>query len=191
MKNSNGVLSLKKLSKSIERLNLISMIALLGLGFLVVFLHARLRYPMQIHGRHGLEWMALLMLGRLGARQRWSATISSIGAAGFALLPGWGLNDPYISLTFLLPGPAIDLLYHAARRLQNKAWYLSIIGGLAHATKPVLRLGISAVTGWKYGSPKGGLAYPLISHLLFGMIGALIGSGAFLGIRWLIKKQKE
>lgn len=155
---------------------------LIGLGVAAVFLHATLRWDLKLPGHHGLEWMALLIVGRLTSRYRWSASLTSLGAGTAALAPLWGLGDPFAWLIYLLPGPIIDLAFLAAPRWRNSVLFLALLAGLAHATKPLLRVCINEITGWPYGSLLWGVAYPVATHILFGAAGALIGLGVLVAV---------
>lgn len=154
---------------------------LLGLGAGAIFLHATFRWPLQLPGHHGLEWMALLVVGRSFSRYRWAASISSLGAAVSSIMPAWGFSDPFIWLVYLLPGLVMDIGYNLGRYWHGKAWFLAGLGGLALATKPLIRILISTVAGWPYGSLLYGLMYPLATHILFGFLGGLVGAGLYLG----------
>ena len=150
-------------------------LVLLGVGSVV--LPAVLRLPLKLPGHHGLEWMALLMIGRTVSRYRWAASVSSAGAGMTALLPVWGSDDPVFWLTYLLPGLVIDAGMPLVRRWGSPLWSLAVLAGLAHGTKPLLRLAVGALFGWPYGSLVGGVLYPLVLHILFGAIGGLLGAG--------------
>jgi hypothetical protein len=152
-----------------------ALLLLLGAGSVV--LPAVLRLPLKLPGHHGLEWMALLMLGRTVSRYRWAGSISGVGAGLTALLPVWGSDDPIFWLTYLLPALVIDLGLPLARRLSAQPWALAALAGLAHGTKPLLRLAFDMAAGWPYGSLVAGVLYPLALHILFGAIGGLIGIG--------------
>src|SRR5262245_56704132 len=109
---------------------------LVGLGAGIVILHAVLRVNLRLPGYHGLEWMALLVIGVMTSRYHGAATVSSITAAGLSLLPLFGLNDPFGWLTYLIPGLVLDAAYLAAARWQHHPLFLIALGGIAHATKP-------------------------------------------------------
>jgi hypothetical protein len=149
---------------------------LVALGVSSVVLPSILRSPLKLPGHHGLEWMALLMIGRTSSRYRWAASVSSVGA-GLTALPLWGSDDPIFWLTYLLPGLVIDVGMPLARRWHEPLWSLAVLAGLAHGTKPLLRLASGAIFGWPYGSLLGGLLYPLMLHSVFGAIGGLLGAG--------------
>ncbi len=104
---------------SVSRLSRLYQTSLLGtltevlllviLGVLIVALYSMLRWPIKLPGHHGIEWMALLVAGRLISRRRWGATISSTSAAIFSLMPVWGLKDPLAPLTYFVPGILLDI----------------------------------------------------------------------------------
>jgi hypothetical protein len=164
---------------------------LLGSGALAVALHHALRLPLSLPGRHGIEWMALLILGRASSRFNGAGSLASAGAAVTAILPIWGHNDdPYIWLIYLLPGLLMDLVFWRLPAIVAKPWFLVILGGMAHITKPLARLCISLANGWAYGSFRYGVAYPFVSHLLFGMVGALFGVLILRGIQRFEKNDR-
>lgn len=186
MPQASGAWSLKRSSSSIEvrkGLAWSELLLLVGLGAGAVALHAAFRWPLRLPGHHGLEWMALLLLGRCASSYRWAASVSSVSAAAFSALPVWGFDDPFIWLIYTLPGLVIDGGFGVARGWQQKIWFLAILGGGAHATKPLVRLVISILSGWPYGSLLYGVAYPLATHVLFGVLGGLLGATLVLGTR--------
>ena len=188
MRSLGGVASLERSSWSTDArawsLAWQEVLILLGLGALAVVLHAALDAPLKLPGHQGLVWMALLVVGRATSRRRWAASISSVGAAGLSSLPFWGFSDPFIWLIYLLPGLVMDLTYGLGKPFQQKAWFLAVVAGLAHAAKPLARVGISTVIGWPYGSLLFGLAVPLGYHVAFGLVGGLLGAGAVHVYRW-------
>jgi hypothetical protein len=151
------------------------MLLLLGVGS--VALPAILRSPLKLPGHQGLVSMALLMFGRTTSRYSWAASVSSVGAGLTALLPLWGSDDPILWLTYLVPGLVIDVGFLLAGRWREQMWFLAVLAGLAYGTKPLLRLAVSAIYGWPYGSLLGGVLYPLALHFIFGAIGGLLGFG--------------
>jgi len=153
---------------------------------LAVVLHQYLRAPLGLPGRHGIEWMALLILGRASSRFRGAGSLASLGASLTSVIPIWGaMDDPFIWLIYLLSGPLMDLAFWLLPKLQGKLWFLALLGGLAHATKPVARLIITISMGWVYGSFRYGVVYPITSHILYGLIGGFLGGVTALGVRWL------
>ena len=162
-------------------------VLLAGLGVLAVALHQALRFPMQLPGRHGIEWMALLIVGRVASRQRGAGSVVGVGAAAASLLPMWAAGeDPLAWLTYLIPGLLVDLAYAALPRWRANLVFLASLGGLTFATKPLLRWIVSLATGLPQPSLLLGLGYPLATHLLFGALGAFLGAVVALGVQKFI-----
>ena len=196
----NGIFSPRNASKAFPTENhlagvlgrLLEALLLVGSGALVVVLHQSFRIPLSQPGYHGIEWMAILILGRSFSRLRGAGTLASLGAAGMSMLPLWGaVNDPFIWLVYLLPGPVMDLAFRYLPDYASKLWFLVVLGGLAHITKPIVRLVITVLSGWSFGSFRFGVLYPVSSHLLFGMLGGLLGAVLVLGIRRLSTKSNH
>lgn len=192
MAQVNGGLSAKtKLSGvlSSRKVALLEAVLLFGIGGLAVVLHQVLRAPLGLPGRHGLEWMALLVIGRAAGRSRAAGSTVSLGAATFSVLPLWGkIDDPFIWLIYLVPGIIMDLAVSRLPTLMGKAWFWALLGGAAHASKPLIRWVINLVTGFPYGSLLYGVLYPLGTHILFGLVGGLLGALVILGGKRLLSK---
>lgn len=149
-------------------------LAFLGtLGVALILLERAFRWPLQLPGHHGLEAMALLTLGRLSCTSRWSATIVGATAATTATLIGvdHGVLTPFF---YLVPGLALDAGHGLLPRARTWAFYLPVVAALAFASKPVMRWLAHVSFGLEFGSLRHGPVLPLITHLLFGFVGALI-----------------
>lgn len=189
----DGVVSQKRsLNSFLSKANLtaVEALSMLGLGALAVVLHQVLRAPLDLPGRHGLEWMALLVIGRSFGRSRYAGSLAGIGAAVTAVLPIWaGFDDPFIWLIYLLPGPIMDFAFARFSRWQGNLAFLAVLGGLAHATKPLARWIINLISGFPYGSLLWGVGYPLATHILFGAAGGLLGGAIVWGFRRAAQKK--
>jgi hypothetical protein len=149
----------------------------MGLGMLAIVLHVHLRMPMKMPGRHGLEFMVLFMAGRVFSNYRYASSLSSLGASAIAFIPVWGFDNPFMPLTFLLPGIILDFIYNLIRtdKFYFKLIILALAGGLAYATIPVIRFFIMQATGFPFDSLLFGSGFPILSHFLFGSAGAAFG----------------
>ncbi len=190
----NGTFYQKSLSKAFPingTLTWWEALLLLSTGALAVVLHQSFRFALGLPGYHGIEWMALLVMGRSFSRFKGAGTLASLGAAGMSMLPIFGAaHDPFIWLIYLLPGVVMDLAFRYLPGYASKLWFLSILGGIAHITKPVIRLVITVLSGWSFGSFRYGVVYPISSHLLYGLIGGLMGALVVLGVRHISTKPK-
>jgi hypothetical protein len=155
---------------------------LMSSGVTAVVLHRALDGSLGLPGHHGIEWMALMILGRASSRFRGAGTLTSLGASFASTLPFLRTDNPFTWLFYLLPGLVMDLAFRYLPRYASKLWFLILLGGLAHVTKPIGQLIVNLMTGWPFGSFRYGVLYPFASHLLFGMIGGLLGALIVLGI---------
>jgi hypothetical protein len=187
----NGTSSLKNTSKSFPTewsLSWIEALLLIGGGVAAVILHRAFDTSPGLPGHHGIEWMALMIIGRASSKYRGAGTLTSIGASFASVLPFLHTDNPFTWLFYLLPGPIMDLAFRYLPRYANKLWFMILLAGFAHATKPLGQLVINLISGWPFGSFRFGFVYPFASHLLFGMIGGLLGALVVLGIHHASKK---
>ncbi len=161
-------------------------ILLFALGGLAMTLHAKMRIPLKIPGHHGLEFMALMIIGRKITRFNFGSTISGLGVAAFCLLPFLGFRDPFMPIVFFIPGLLIDLGIRILPKYKEKVFYLALVAAMAHASIPITRTIISLLTGYQYGSLQAGIGYPLLTYIDFGFLGGLLGAGMV----YLIAKKK-
>jgi hypothetical protein len=77
-------------------------------------------------------------------------------------------------LFYVLPGVVLDLGYRLWPRLVVRALlFLPLVGALAFAAKPVVRVIAHQAFGMQFGSLRAGPVYPILTHLMFGFLGAL------------------
>ncbi len=156
---------------------------LLSLGLLAVVLHVNFRIPLRLHGRHGIELMAILLLGRLAVDRSLAGSTVGLGAAGASLLPFWSFRDPLAPLLFLLPGIIVDIAFRYRPGWRHSWLFLTLLGGAAYIWKPLVRGAAAATFGLQYGFLKDGLLYGVFLHFIFGAIGGLIAFLYVLGSR--------
>jgi len=168
---------------------LLEVLFLLGIGVIAILLHARLRTPLNIPGHHGIEFMGLLLLGRMSSNLRFASTISSLAIGLLMLFPVFGFSDPMMGFNYMLPGLFLDVYYQLGGQMSKKIWFLAIVSGLSYLTIPFSRLLISTSTGYLYGAfIKHGLVAPFIGFLFFGLCGGLLGTGVTRVFNNLISK---
>lgn len=182
----NGILSQKTVSKAFPTdwaLKWWEALLLFGGGALAVVLHRAYDLSLGLPGHHGIEWMALMIIGRASSRFRGAGSITSLGASFASMMPMLHSDNPYTWFFYLLPGPVMDLAFRYLPRYANTFWFMIVLGGFAHATKPLAQFTVNLFTGWPFGSFRYGVVYPFASHLLFGMIGGFVGALIGLGIQ--------
>lgn len=146
---------------------------LVSLGVAIVLLEQTFRWPLQLPGHHGLEAMALLVFGRLSCTNPWSATL--VGASAAAAAPFVGADHGVLMpLFYVLPGIVLDAGYRLWPRLVSQALlFLPLVAAVAFAAKPVVRVVANQLFGMPFGSLRAGPVYPILTHLMFGFLGAL------------------
>lgn len=176
MTTTTGKSSVRKLFGVIELeapLSPARLLFLVSLGFLIVGLEQAFRWPLQLPGHHGLEAMALLVLGRLSCNARWPATIVAASAAVAAPFMG-AEHGILMPLFYLLPGVVIDLGYRLRPKFGASLFFLPLLAAVAYACKPLLRVAANLLFDMPFGSLRAGPLFPILTHLLFGFIGALV-----------------
>lgn len=148
-------------------------IFLASAGVAIVLLEQAFRWPLQLPGHHGLEAMALLVFGRLSCTNPWSATL--VGASAAVAAPFLGADHgSLMPLFYVLPGIVLDAGYRLWPRLVSQALlFLPLVAALAFAAKPVVRVLANQLFGMQFGSLRAGPVYPILTHLMFGFLGAL------------------
>ena len=170
----------------------LSLSGLILIGLIAGILHVHLRYPLNIPGHHGLEWMALLLFGKLLSAHRQAATILATAAA-----TGYLLQSPFMSLAhsvkpalvFLATGWCVDRCISFSRDWNPGVFLYAVIGGLVFLLKPLVMYALFLIVGWKVGMFVKHPDYlPFISHFLFGATGA---AGGALMATWLQKEARK
>jgi hypothetical protein len=143
------------------------------LGVVTVVLHDRFNLPLKMPGHHGLEAMALLVLGRLSCTNRWSATIVATSAALTAFATG-GDHNPSSLLLTAAPGVVLDLVVMLFPSWRAQIFLLPPAAAFAFALKPLIRLALAQGFGIHFGSLSNGILYPMSSHFVYAFTGGLI-----------------
>jgi hypothetical protein len=162
---------------------------LLTVGVLAIALHARFKSPLSIPGHHGLEFMALLVLGRLSSNLKYASSLSSLGMGIFLLFPFVAFNDPMMGYNYMLPGFMLDLAYRWFGNSKSKLLLLAIFAGISYMLVPLSRLLVNLGTGYPYGAfLKHGFVLPFVSWFFFGLGGGLLGAGISKTLTRLLSK---
>ncbi len=177
MKIMNGKLHQKSLLKVFQTSisTRLEMFILLFLGMIAIFAHARFRSGINIPGHHGLEFMALLMVGRAASKIKWASLFFSIGVISLLFIPFLGFKNPIMSFVFLIPGISVDIFYNSIKKYNNKIWFLSLVGGISYGLVPIIRLLLTEFTGIIHKSLLLTPVYTITTHIIFGTIGSIIG----------------
>lgn len=149
-------------------------------GVIAMLLHESFRYGLDLPGRQGLTLMAILVFVRCASPYSYSGTLAGAGGLVAALI--WR-DNPTAAMIVLSQGILIDLMYRQLSRSAITLWLLPIGVGVIHMVKPALKVGLIVVAGIETDSFRHGLAYPFITHFLFGGVGGLIGFMAWRSLK--------
>lgn len=162
-------------------------ILVVGLAMFMVVSDMMLRLPINVQGETGLVSMAVLIVAAGMIRKTGIATVTALFAGVIAAIvdpSAWGMF--YTLLTFAVLGIGVDLglaIVGSVRYIQNAL--------LAATLGHVLYFTVKWLYGVWVGAPVGVVANTLqrtaIEHLIFGVIGGLIG----YGILMIVDQQTE
>lgn len=162
-------------------------VLLFMVGFFATWLHLRFRIPLQIPGRHGLEFMLLVMGARALSNLRLTSTITVTGSILATLVPGLGYGDPLLPYIYLLMGATIDFAWYKWKNIFVWLPVAALLGGVVYSFIPIFRMILSPFVGITHNSLKAGLLFPWFTHFAAGFIGSLAGVGLISGIKKLRK----
>ncbi len=191
MKSTHTSSQTRSISKAFPiSFGIVAQITLLFLvGFFATWLHARFRFPLHLPGRHGLEFMLLVIGARYLSGIKLSSSISVTGAIAASLIPGLGFTDPVIPFIYLAMGALIDFSWAKFGKWVVWVPIAALVGGLAYGLIPLFRGVFSLVTGYYYNSLSGGVFYPWFTHFAFGFVGAVAGAGVASGLKKLFTRK--
>ena len=159
----------------------LTVLSLVSLGVVAVVAHQYFRFGLSLPGHHGLEWMALLLFGRMQSPQHWAGAKVALGAAAthvwfVALGPSTLAVTPVFA--YLLNGLCVDLLFRYTPGGLPGFVKGILLGGIGFITKPIFLAGTALLFGLQYGSAaKYGYYIPIATHFVFGAIGGICGVG--------------
>ncbi|WP_439503905.1 hypothetical protein [Methylophaga sp.] len=154
-------------------------------GAMAMLMHETFRFGLDLPGRQGLTLMAILIFVRLVSPYHYSATWAGSGGLVAALVIR---DNPAAAIIVLSQGIVLDLAFKQLSVSNITLWLLPLAAGLAHMLKPLFKMGFLTWAGVETDSLRHGLAYPFMTHFIFGAVGGLIG---FLAWRTLKTSQKN
>ena len=177
----NGKLHQKSISKvsQINHTTVIEVLIPMVLGIAAIVAHARYRSHINLPGHHGLEFMALLLIASSTSKIKWSSYLFSLGVASFVFIPFLGFKSPMVAMVYVIPGIVFGILSNLQINKGNRILFSAIIGGLAYGSIPLFRLVFGLATGFMHKSLIAAPVTTTVFFILFGLVGTLIGLGAY------------
>ncbi|MCX6273050.1 MAG: hypothetical protein NTU44_17905 [Bacteroidetes bacterium] len=154
---------------------LLEVIFLFALGALAAVLHARLRIPLSLPGRHGMIFMAVIILGRMTSGLTSASFISCLGASTLMLSAAFSFGDPFNPLIYMGLGIFLDMAYRFTFSLKRSIFLMGLLAGITWMGIPAFRLLIGLFTQLPLHSLRHGPVVPFLSHFVFGFAGGVLG----------------
>ena len=98
-----------------------------------------------------------------------------MGAAATMLLPGFGMHDPFLPIIYLVCGICLDGFFRVAGENAQKIFVIALITGVCWMIIPLLRSVVVVFSGVPEMSFRHGMAWPVLSHFIFGVLGGIFG----------------
>lgn len=142
---------------------------------LVVVAKIALKTPIQMSGHTGIFWMAIIIVAAGVVPRAGAASLVGLTSGILAAFLGMGdfgaLNT---LLSYTMVGVGADLALLLLRNLDNLAVCM-LVAALGHLGKFLVKWVLGAITGAPLGFLALGQAWALLSYVVFGALGGLLG----------------
>ncbi|MFQ5910457.1 MAG: hypothetical protein ACE5IJ_07025 [Thermoplasmata archaeon] len=158
----------------------LSCVIILQVSLLLVLVKTYLRMPLHIPGHSAVYILPILILGKLGARWRYSGTgiglTSAVFAAGFGIMGG-----PLLAFSRLLVmGMVVDVAFTRSSNLAMLPFVLC--GVFANMAKVLIGWAVASAVGIPVFFIQAGMTFSLMTHMFFGVLGGLVAFGIVKGV---------
>ena len=160
------------------------LILLALLATLIVVAKIALRLPLQLPGHSGIFWMAIVIVAagvvpRVGAASLVGLTSGIIAA--FLGLGDFGALDTFLSYTMV--GIGTDLALLLLGRNPENLVVAALAGMFGHMAKFMVKWAFGLASGAPLGFVALGLLRSLLSYIVFGALGGLLGALTLIALR--------
>jgi len=157
---------------------------LLGLfAALIVIAKIALKLPLQLPGHSGIFWMAILIVAARVVPLKGAASLVGLSSGLLAAFLGLGDFGPLDTmLSYTMAGVGVDLALLLLGNPENLLT-ASIAGMIGHLAKFLVKWGIGIISGAPIGFVALGLARTLVSYIIFGALGGLLGGLTLIALR--------
>jgi hypothetical protein len=164
-------------------LTLRDLILIVLLADLAMLGKALLRVPLHVPGHSGILWVALFVVARGLVDKKGAAILLGLIAGVVATVLGFGDTGPlewtkYVAAGLMLE--AVCLIVPGSLEHYGKA---AVAGAAAHLGKLASMVVVALVLRLPLGVAVLGLGYSAITHLVFGVIGGILGAVLLRALR--------
>ncbi len=150
---------------------------------LIVVAKIALKTPLQMSGHSGIFWMAIVIVAA-GVVPKPGA-VSLVGLTSGILAAFLGMGDLGALNTFLsyaMVGISADLALLLLRNPENLV-VAALTGVIGHLGKLLVKWALGTLTGAPVGFLALGMARSILSYIVFGALGGLLGGLTLLALR--------
>ena len=151
---------------------------------LIVVAKIALKTPVQLPGHSGLFWMALLVVAAGVVPKRGAASLTGLTSgilASFLGLGDFGALDTLLS--YLMAGVGVDLGLMIMQASPENLLVATLAGVLGHLSKYLVKWFFGLISGAPLGFVALGLIWSLVSYIVFGALGGLLGGLTLMALR--------
>lgn len=161
---------------------------LFAVGAIAFILQKSFRWPIQMPGHQGIQWLAILVTARLFSTTSAAGLMTGIGAAAAALWYAGAVgvdNKTAQMLIFVLQGAILDVLFAFFQKAPLRMIWIPLAGALVHTIAPLVRNAFLSMSSGllDFASLIHGIGYPLMMHAMFGATGAALGLALYTACR--------
>jgi hypothetical protein len=157
-------------------LTLRDLLLLVFVADLAMLAKAFLRTPIHVPGHSGVIWVSLFVVGR-GLIDKPGAGIVLGGIAGaVATFLGMGRSGPFEWTKYVAAGALLEAMVLLIPGPLTSMWKAAMVGAIAHLGKLAAMLIVAVALQLPVGFIVLGLGISTTTHVIFGMLGGLVGA---------------
>lgn len=150
---------------------------------LIVVAKIALKTPLQMSGHSGIFWMAIVIVAAGVVPKPGAVSLVGLTSGILAAFLGMGdLGALNTLLSYTMVGISADLALLLLRNPENLI-VATLTGVIGHLGKLLVKWALGTLTGAPVGFLALGMARSIISYIIFGALGGLLGGLTLLALR--------
>ena len=155
-----------------------SLMIAVAVGFVAAVAKRYLDFHLGLPGHAGVGWIGVLFFGRLVNGRSGMATVAGLSMGLLAVPVGIGHSMGYNVVLYGMAGAVLDS--GVLQRLPlHRMWGAAIAGAAVHLAKFGFTFGNASISGIVKNVELYGFLAALRNHLIFGLLGGLVGWAAW------------